>query len=180
MCQENEIQQLPAFVMPSRAGYGLTQAFKSHNRDVPYEATTVAAKAAKAYAIWTANYDTSFPTCEIFFPVVVMEGRLFECYLPRTTGPVVEEIDRGTLVTFPRLSSADNSIIDVVSDAGLDLFAQGALETAQQLCPEVRRRLNCSHWVPRPAYASGSPNSDRVRQSELSMGSISLSVMKHV
>lgn len=87
-CKNADIQRLPIFSIPKRPAYGVTQALTS-GKDVCYSAVTSVSKAALAAV---AELDErkeaekkeigmlrrSPNICSVVFPIVVVEGKLFE------------------------------------------------------------------------------------------------------
>lgn len=126
-----DIQDLPMFRIPERSGYGLTQAF-TDKEDIPYSAVMAAAKAALALAKRVdAAYVNSI--CEILFPVVVIDGKLFECYLDRAGEVVTSEIKSGTLVWRGQVIGMPHTIVHIVTLPAIDSFVQEARETSVAL-----------------------------------------------
>lgn len=134
--RDSEIQTLRLFSLPERPGYGVTQAFTS-GRDVPYAACMAAAKCAVAEALDADRAtETQGPVSNIIFPVVVVDGELFECYLDEQGQVSVSEAETGVLVwrnpivcmphTIIRISTIDNvpALVQEASEAAMSLFSR--------------------------------------------------------
>jgi hypothetical protein len=93
IADESQIQGLPIFLPPVRVGYNMTQAFIS-GKDIAYEAVTMAIKGAMASAL--AFEDSDFAV--IYLPAVIVDGRLFECFLNHEGTMQINEIKTGMLV----------------------------------------------------------------------------------
>ena len=95
-----------------------------------YQAVIGAAKAARAAATAPAHGIPKY--MEVIFPVVIVGGKLFECYLSDEGQIAVEERDEVVLVW--RRDVVDvHTIVHVVTAWALDVFARGASETAEGL-----------------------------------------------
>ena len=135
-----EVQSLNMFSLPQRAGYGITQAFTS-GKDIPYEATVGAAKCAVAKALKADIVSkTQQPVCEIMFPIVVTNGKLFECHLNETNEVVISEIEMGVLVWRNPLARLPHTIIRISTVKDLPNLVQNAKEIALKL-------LNCKKEI---------------------------------
>jgi hypothetical protein len=122
-----ETQALPLFTLSERVAYGVTQAFTSGN-DVAYQAMMSAAKAARATAL-----EPQYPRMmEVIFPVVVIDGHLFECFLDDENRIRVEECEE--VVVAWRHGVVDvHSIVHIVTLNALDGFSERAMATADGL-----------------------------------------------
>lgn len=132
VCEHEDIQDLPMFCIPQRPGYGLTQAF-TDNEDIPYSAVMAAAKAAFAQAKSADEAAFMKPVCEILFPVVVIDGKLFECYLDSSGEVITGEICTGTLVWRSPVIGMPHTIVHIVTLPVIDSFVQEARETSVAL-----------------------------------------------
>ena len=131
--KREDIQDLPMFRIPERAGYGLTQAFAAERQDVPYSAVMSAAKAAFAQAKRADEAAFMKPVCEVLFPVVVIDGKLFECYLDSGGEVITGEICTGTLVWRSPVIGMPHTIVHIVTLPAIDSFVQEARETSVAL-----------------------------------------------
>ena len=126
LSQEKDIQDLPLFSLPQKPGYGITHAFSTW-QDIPYTACMGAAKSALATASSADNAAKHQGSLfDIIFPVVVIEGKLFECYLNDDNRPVVEEMKSGVLVWRNPVVGMPHTIINILTLDGLSSFLQDA------------------------------------------------------
>lgn len=133
IAQQGEIQQSPLFSLPVRPAYGLTQAFTT-GKDVCHSAVTSVSKAALAEVTEKERPSTSRlsallrrKVCTILFPVVVVEGRLFEVYLDDKSKTIINETKNGVLLWRNSLVGMPHTIINIVTSADFDNFVKGAL-----------------------------------------------------
>jgi hypothetical protein len=125
---QKAMQRLPLFALPARPSYGLAQAFGGADR--AYEAVMSAAKAAAVSVREGAN---SHGLCEIVFPVVVLDGRLFEAFLAEDGSARTLETASGTLIWRQQIVGMPHTIVAIVTLADLDSFLRQAVETADAL-----------------------------------------------
>lgn len=130
---KEEIQQLPLFQEGNRSGYGITQGFTT-GTDVTFAAIMSAAKAADARAREASEAsDTQGDFAEIVFPVIVVDGILFEYFLTATSERVLSEIGAGILVWRNPVVGVPHTIIHVVTRDALQDFIARASETANHV-----------------------------------------------
>lgn len=101
MFSHDLIQKCGIINQHKEIGYGLTQAFSTGD-DAAYKAMIGSTKAAIADAIQNdgANShsgDELYVLCSVAFPVVVLDGRLFECHLGEDESLVVSEISSAAI-----------------------------------------------------------------------------------
>ncbi len=133
IAKQEAVQNAPLFSLPPRPGYAITQAF-STGQDVPFTACVGAAKSAAAKAI-SANSPGKLQgiICEIVFPIVLVEGRLFECYLDEENNPILNEIQSGVLGWRNPIVSMPHTIIHILTLDTLPEFIKQANETIDLL-----------------------------------------------
>lgn len=122
------IQQTGLFSLPKRPGYRLTEAFTS-GRDWAYDALMGVTSAARGFADVAGERKVA----SIYFPLIVVEGRLFECYTDGPDSMNITEVRKGSLVWRNPVLTAVHSIINVVTPDGLEDFMDRAELTAAQL-----------------------------------------------
>jgi hypothetical protein len=109
------------FMNVGRVGYGITEAFTSRE-DETFKAGMTATKASLALL---KRETTSSPRfMSFFFPTVVIDGRLFECYLKSDGSAVVAEIDSAFLLFPIILGQHTGSSIRIVTLATFDRYCQ--------------------------------------------------------
>ena len=126
---KDEVLSLPWFVKPERTGFGLTVAFRSGD-DPAYKAVLSALKAAidvnaegnGAYAV----------PLRFVFPVVLIEGRLFEATLDGEGSVMVHEIDDGFLTAYRKVAGHTCSSVHILTD-----------RSASALCADAIEVMNC-------------------------------------
>ena len=129
-----EIRGLPLFDLPERPGYGLTQAFTS-GQDVAFAAASSAAKAALHSAVQADSHTRVVPgpVVQVSFSGVVIDGRLFECFLDESENMRVEEVDSGVLLWRNPVVGEPHTIIHISTVRSLDALATAVNETASGL-----------------------------------------------
>lgn len=133
ICKRKDICSLPLFYVPERPGYGLIQAFTS-GQDVPFSAVMGAAKASLAEVEFSDEVSRTYESiCEISFPVVVIDGLLFECYLNQAGEVETEPISSGTLLWRSPVVKMPHTIVHIVTLPAINEFVKGATETARKL-----------------------------------------------
>lgn len=133
LSHQETIQKASLFSLPRRPGYGVTQAFSS-GQDVPFTACVGAAKSAIAKAI-AVDSVVKFQgaICEVIFPIVLIEGKLFECYLNEDNAPVLNEIQEGVLVWRNPVVQMPHTIIHILTLDSLPNFLANANESIDLL-----------------------------------------------
>ena len=101
MYSHDLIQKCGIVKLHREIGYGLTQAFSSGD-DAAYKATIGSMKAAIADAIQndganSYSADELYVLCSVAFPVIVLDGLLFECHLGEDESLVVSTISSAAM-----------------------------------------------------------------------------------
>lgn len=113
LLNDEVIEQFGLFSMPDRLGYmirgvPISKEIKSGKMDRAYESVI---KTVKYAAARTVEGD-KFNLCEIIFPIVVVDGLLFECYLDERNEIVLSEVKTSTLEWPDRPWEEDLSWLD--------------------------------------------------------------------
>jgi hypothetical protein len=151
VCQSTDVQSLSLFSLPKRPAYGVTQALTT-GKDVCYSAVTSVSKAALATV---AELDERKETekknlrmlrrtsgiCSIVFPVVVVEGKLFEVFLDDSTNVVVDDVDNGTLLWRNPVVGMPHTIVNIVSSSSFEHFSHEALVAIDRLFELTEKQL---------------------------------------
>jgi len=103
---------LQMFQLPERPGYALREAFGG-KADNAYKAVMSVTNAVAALSKEVGA------VAEIMFPMVVIEGRLFECYLKEDNQPTFGEVNGGVLVWRRPVAQRPYAFVKVVTTAGL-------------------------------------------------------------
>lgn len=144
ICKREDVQALELFQIGERSAYGVTQAFTTGS-DVTFSALLGATKAASAEA--EASNRASVQqgwTCEIIFPVIVIDGALFEYYLAKDDGPLLGRIADGVLAWRNPIARMPHTFVHIVTRDALDQFTAKAHAGARHLllgCDAEIRRL---------------------------------------
>lgn len=120
IASRRDIQQLPLFKRPERAGYAIVRGL-GDGQDVPYTAMMSAAKAADTIA-WEASGPNHDIVAEVVFPVVVFDGNLFECYLDDEENPLLVETTRRTVYWRNPIAGKIHSVITVTTIGDLSTY----------------------------------------------------------
>jgi hypothetical protein len=101
------------FKKEGRIGYGIATAFDS-KEDETFKAGMSATKAA----ISLAKKETKPSGGDLhhyFFPTVVLDGQLFECYLGEDENPIVAEADSASLLFPVRIGEYQGAAVQIVT-----------------------------------------------------------------
>ncbi|MFQ2546219.1 hypothetical protein ACK305_02845 [Aeromonas caviae] len=121
IAHESDAQALSLFRLDKRNGYGLTEAFTS-GKDNAYASCISVAKCAKSITDdETKGSYQQGPICAITIPLVLIEGKLFECHQDDLELEV-SEIARSQLIWRNQTSNIGHSIINIVTKGALEDF----------------------------------------------------------
>ncbi|MBU4233078.1 MAG: hypothetical protein L6277_01015 [Desulfobacterales bacterium] len=110
------------------SGYGLTQAFTS-GRDIPHEAIMSVSKGAIARKV--EQDKRAGGVFDVIFPVIIIDGRLFECFLDNSCSVQIREIEEGVLFSPRSIGGTLTSCIRLVTIKSLPEFSRKAYEMAK-------------------------------------------------
>lgn len=110
------------FMKNGRAAYGITEAFTS-KEDETFKAGMTVTKAAISLLKDEVGR-SEFSPLSFFFPTVVLDGRLFECFLDPDGVPTIEEIDSAFLLFPMRVGGHLGSSIRVVTLNAFDNYCR--------------------------------------------------------
>lgn len=116
---------------PKRTAYGMAVAF-AKGEDPAYKAALSALKASISQNNSSTDTDLS-RSLRFIFPVLVMDGNLFEAYLDKRGNTVVQEIDEGAVTYYREISGCPVSSVRIVTTKRLDSFCEEAFEEAIQI-----------------------------------------------
>lgn len=133
--QENFTNQL--FNIDGRTSFGVTQAFTT-GKDVTYEAIMNVAKATNDISK-EVNHSEKGVICSICFPIVVIEGRLFETFIDNELN--IQEKDLGVLLWRNDLVSNPHTIIRICTFDGFIKFIHSLDYDLQQLIYEISPQI---------------------------------------
>ncbi|MEP7318171.1 MAG: hypothetical protein ABI921_05510 [Panacibacter sp.] len=102
------------FKQPSSLAYNVTQAFES-NSDKVYSALMSVVNAIK-YRRERVNSETTFSNlCEIYFPIIVIGGKLFDCFLNENNENCVIEVEQKHLLWRSKVLNTPNIVIEITT-----------------------------------------------------------------
>ncbi|MCL4456114.1 MAG: hypothetical protein M1147_06490 [Nitrospirae bacterium] len=139
---DNDARNNKIFTFDNRLSYGVTRAFENHS-DMPYKALFSVCKAANSRAIeidklWN-NKTTS--KIEFIFPLVIVDGQLYDCNLGNDNDIILNNVSKGTVI-FRNPSIGDNlSFVEIVTEQGLEDFIKIINSEADILQNCIRHNL---------------------------------------
>ncbi len=137
MSSIDEAHNTKLFELPAQMGHGVTAALRKNN-DIAYNAITQICDAAAALI---RHAETSASRCTIIFPVVMLQGRIFECEITEKADIRLVEVKRSTV--FWRRPTAKSSTVpvDLVSEVEVVRFAQEKFAQCEALKPLIESGL---------------------------------------
>jgi hypothetical protein len=129
---EERLFSLPWFKKEGRVAYGMTQAFTSGS-DVAYKASINTLKAALSRKIEIENERSGQYPLLFAFPVIVVEGQLFECYLNQNASIAVQEVEQSFFHFPTNIVGNVGTCIRVVSAASMQNFCYDASELSERI-----------------------------------------------
>jgi hypothetical protein len=123
------VESSPLFSLGPRPAHGVVEAFRDSNEDTPFKALNAAYHAARAAASHLDHVRTPAGNKQfvaIVFPLVVLDGRLFDAYLDQEASLKVEERGWQVVVTKRIGRSPFYSILHLVTEAALPEFLDQA------------------------------------------------------
>jgi hypothetical protein len=135
-----DLFSLPSFKKSGRAAYGATVGFTS-GLDTTYKAAMSATKAAQSRKNDLKNERACDFPYQFAFPVVVVDGPIFECFLDNEEIAVQELFDSNLF--YANFHCEDPSTcIRIVSSQKLEQFAIEAANIVESLLKALKPRLN--------------------------------------
>lgn len=104
---------VPSLHPGTRYGHGITQAF-TKGVDVPYKAVMGALKAA----LWRSSTYESIEEYVFAIPLVVIDGKLYECSLDSAGRSELTEVESGTLVLRIKIGQLESPKVRIVTLKG--------------------------------------------------------------
>jgi hypothetical protein len=121
-----ETFQSAQMLEPPRLAYGLTQSLREKGVDVAYQALMGAVKAAtdKIRDVESINTGKTMRAkqCCVAFPVIVIDGTLFECVLDDHNAVSLDEVDSGVVFWQGTNPLEIAPLVHVVTKSGLNRF----------------------------------------------------------
>jgi hypothetical protein len=132
-----DLHGLPLFMDDRQTAYGVVQAFKDGREDASFAAVMQVGKAATVLAneplFGGLNLGLKKTPATIAFPVIVLDGRLFEAGLDQSGQVVVKETYQCTLVNRNPQLGAALALIPVVAKEALADFVAGTATTCNEI-----------------------------------------------
>lgn len=130
IAQNKYAHNAPFFKVSDRNGYSLTEAFTS-GKDNAYSSCLSVSKCAKAIAI-RGNETSKIqkPLCNIILPVILIQGKLFECHQD-SSELEVNETQRSILMWRNQASNTGHSIINICTEEALGSLIKDASKLAK-------------------------------------------------
>lgn len=135
LAASQEIDNLTTLRIGDRIGYGITQAFKESNSDITYKAAMGVVNAC------IAKKEKSRLTFTVFFPAIVIDGLLFECFMDKDSAIVLTEVEKGTLVIRNEIGGLSGVAVSVMTKAALQEFSSSAWQSSQRLMSRCKEML---------------------------------------
>ena len=143
--RNNFVQDYGLFLVPPRPGYALTEAFTS-GKDRAYEALAAVTSAAAGLA---RELDRT-PVTAIFFPMIVLDGLLFECFLDNHNEIVVQGVDGTVILWRNPVVRMPHTIVHIITVDALPELIKQTEFTVEEL---VRHNEILAEAVGRPPGA---------------------------
>jgi hypothetical protein len=126
----DQVQATGLFSLPQSMAHGVTRAFEDKT-DLAYDAVT---KVCSGPSALVAD-DTS--SCAIAFPVVIIQGRLFECTIRDTTELDIAEVNRATVFWRRPTTQSSQVPVDLVTEKSLEDYAREKFQQCEALRPTI-------------------------------------------
>lgn len=114
LADRDDVKEMKLFKIGNRPAYGARQAL-ANGPDAAYAAMNSVSKAASARATKTTKR-----ICQIVFPLICIDGRLFEYFIAEDATKQVAEIKNGVILWRNPVLGLPHTIISVVTLAGLE------------------------------------------------------------
>lgn len=127
-----------SLLTPIHVGHGVTQAFTS-GLDIPYKALTSAMKASvdRAVQFDSLNARNSNASSSLFvaivLPAIVIDGKLFECFLAGDGHVTVNEVESSVIYWKGSNPINTTSYIHIVTKPALERFVEQVNQAATKL-----------------------------------------------
>lgn len=123
-------------------GFSLTQAFTT-GPDVPYQAVMSSLKAALYQQarletivvndVPPPHKNYKLPCCGVIFPIIVIDGKLFQCYLDEASKVSVDEIPYGKMLWGHNGTKRQQKYIQIYTRSALPQLIQHAAEAVEAI-----------------------------------------------
>lgn len=110
-----------------KSGFNLVTSLKE-SKDLAYSSTTSLLKACK-YLTEKFNDSNSVRACNIYIPLIVIEGILFESFLDIKDELILKEVDYSSILNTKVFSEGNSNVITIVSSKNLEEYIEKIKET---------------------------------------------------
>ena len=117
------------FQIPTQCASSMTTAFANENKDYAFSSTASVIAASKAIA---KRFHKS-QIAAIVFPVIIVDGHLFQSHLSEAGEMELVQVDEAILLWKNQTSGHPNTIINVINRRILEKFVSRCQETADAL-----------------------------------------------
>jgi len=129
--KQNLLEELNFFKINELRGFNLIRALTNGGKDAAYTAIKSVTKASEALVLRSNN---SFDAiCRIYFPVIVIDNRLFECYLDDNSEMKLKETGHSQLILSQAKNANKWQIIDVVTEDYFTKWIQLLNESIEEI-----------------------------------------------
>tara|TARA_R110002049_G_scaffold63_6_gene384 strand:+ start:13108 stop:13914 length:807 start_codon:yes stop_codon:yes gene_type:complete len=104
------------------SGFNLVTSLKE-SKDLAYSSTTSLLKACK-YLTEKFNESTSVRACNIYIPLIIIEGILYESFLDIENELKLIEVDNSSILNTKVFSEGNSNVITIVSSKNLENFIE--------------------------------------------------------
>lgn len=130
------------FKLEDSIGYGVTRALENE-KDMPYKAMHSACKASNALALeidesWNKNQINS---ADIFFPMIVVDGKLFNCILNEDNETELSETEKETVIFRNPTGGKSHSFVDILTKEAVIDHAKYLSQAVDDVFHEIE--YNC-------------------------------------
>jgi hypothetical protein len=159
------IRELPVFSLSENVGYRVTESLRDDpgSKDSAYSALMQTISCIQAHDMSEQNqfvsmledYGSDYSEfslsrerfslfCGIGFPVILMRGKLFECWLDLNRAIALREVEESVVRATSKAYALDQergssiSVVRIITERQLEAFSQGAFEAAEKLLSEIK------------------------------------------
>jgi len=137
MSSLDDAQNSRLFSLPSKMGHGVTAAFQKGN-DVANNAMT---KVCDAAAALIGQAEAGAGRCAILFPVLMLQGRIFECEITDEADIQLAEVKRSTVLWRRPTTKSSIVPVDLVTEGEVVRFTEEKFTQCEALKPLIENGL---------------------------------------
>lgn len=133
----SEAEQTGLFALPRKMGHGVRRAFEEKT-DLAYDAVT---KVCSGAAGLIAKKEGSFNGSAIAFPIVILQGQIFECGISETTEIELMEVKQTTIFWRRPVANHSTVPVEILTESALQDFANAKFKQCEALRPIIENGL---------------------------------------